>query len=213
MTSSDIVATARTYLGKPYVWGGESESEGGYDCSGFVYSVLNKCGMKVPRTTAQGYSVLGKTVTNIQSADLLYFGKSTKRITHIAIAINSTQMIESIGNSKNTKTNKGKGVSITNISHRTDLVLVKRIVDFKKEVLATMSLLKKGSKNNDVTVFEILMSKLGYYTGSIDTLYGKGCVSACINFQKDHNLVQDGKCGNNTWKALLSEVIYVMGSY
>ena len=51
------------------------------------------------------------------------------------------------------------------------------------------------------------MSKLGYYTGSIDTLYGKGCVSACINFQKDHNLVQDGECGNNTWKALLTEVI------
>lgn len=207
MTSSDIVTTARTYLGKPYVWGGESESEGGYDCSGFVYSVLNKCGMKVPRTTAQGYSVLGKTVTNIQSADLLYFGKSTKRITHMAIAINSTQMIESQGNSKNTKTNKGKGVSITNISHRSDLVLVKRIVDLKREKLTTMCLLKKGAKNNDVTVFEILMAKLGYYTGSIDVSYGKGCVSACINFQKDHNLIQDGECGNNTWKALLAEVI------
>lgn len=207
MKSSDIVTTARSYLGKPYVWGGESESEGGYDCSGFVYSVLNNCGMKVPRTTAQGYSALGKKVTNVQSADLLYFGKSTKRITHIAIAINATQMIESIGNSKNTKTNKGKGVSITNISHRDDLVLIKRIVDFKREKLTTMSLLKKGAKNNDVTVFEILMSKLGYYTGSIDTSYGKACVSACINFQKAYNLVQDGECGNNTWKALLAEVI------
>lgn len=207
MTSNDVVRTARGYLGKPYVWGGESEAEGGYDCSGFVFSVLNKCGMKVPRTTAQGYSALGKKVSNIQSADLLYFGKSVKRITHIAIAINSTQMIESQGNSKNTKTNKGKGVSIANISHRNDLVLVKRIVDFKEEKITTMCLLKKGAKNNDVTVFEILMSKLGYYTGSIDTAYGKGCVSACINFQKDHNLIQDGECGNNTWKTLLDEVI------
>lgn len=207
MTSNDIVTTARTYLGKPYVWGGESEAEGGYDCSGFVYSVLNKCGMKVPRTTAQGYSSLGKTVTKIQSGDLLYFGKSTKRITHIAIALNSTQMIESRGNSKNTKTNKGTGVSITDISHRNDLVLVKRIVDFKKEKLSSMTLLKKGTKNQDVTVFEILMAKLGYYTGSIDTVYGKGCVSACINFQKAHNLIEDGECGNNTWKSLLGEVI------
>lgn len=207
MTCNDIVTTARAYLGKPYVWGGESDAEGGYDCSGFVYSVLNKCGMKVPRTTAQGYSTLGKAVANIQSGDLLFFGRSTKRITHIAIAMNSTQMIESKGNSKNTKTNKGRGVSISNISHRNDLVLVKRIVDFKKEKLTTMSLLKKGVKNNDVTVFEILMSKLGYYTGSIDIQYGKGCVSACINFQKDHNLLQDGECGNNTWKALLAKVI------
>lgn len=207
MTSNDIVRVARGYLGQPYVWGGESEAEGGYDCSGFVYSVLNKCGMKVPRTTAQGYSALGKKVSNIQSADLLYFGKSVKRITHISIAINSTQMIESQGNSKNTKTNKGKGVSITNISHRSDLVLVKRIVGFEGEKITAMSLLKRGTKNNDVTVFEVLMSKLGYYTGSIDTAYGKGCVSACINFQRDHNLLQDGECGNNTWKALLSEVI------
>lgn len=207
MTSNEIVRVARGYLGKPYVWGGESEAEGGYDCSGFVFSVLNKCGMKVPRLTAQGYSTLGKKVANIQSADLLYFGKSVKRITHIAIAISNTQMIESVGNSKNTKTNKGKGVSITNISHRNDLVLVKRIVNFEKEKITVMSLLKRGTKNNDVTVFEILMSKFGYYTGSIDTSYGKGCVSACINFQKDHNLIQDGECGNNTWKTLLAEVI------
>lgn len=207
MTSSDIVRTARTFLGKPYVWGGESDAEGGYDCSGFVYSVLNKCGMKVPRTTAQGYSSLGKTVTKIQSADLLYFGKSTKQITHIAIAVNGTQMIESIGSSKNTRNNKGKGVSITNIFHRDDLILVKRIVDYEKEKVSTMSLLKRGAKSNDVTVFEILMTKLGYYTGSIDTTYGKGCVTACTNFQKAHNLEQDGECGNNTWKALLTEVI------
>lgn len=207
MTSNDIVTTARAYLGKPYVWGGESDAEGGYDCSGFVYSVLNKCGMKVPRTTAQGYSTLGKAVTNIQSGDLLFFGRSTKRITHIAIAMNSTQMIESRGNSKNTKTNKGKGVSITNISHRRDLVLVKRIVEFKKEKVTKMNLLKRGTKSNDVTVFEILMTKLGYYTGSIDTTYGKGCATACVNFQRDHNLSQDAECGNNTWKTLLSEVI------
>lgn len=207
MTSSDIVRTARTFLGKPYVWGGESDAEGGYDCSGFVYSVLNKCGMKVPRTTAQGYSSLGKTVTKIQSADLLYFGKSTKRITHIAIAINDMQMIESRGTSKNTRSNKGKGVSITNISHRNDLVLIKRIVDYEKEKITKMGLLKKGTKSNDVTVFEILMTKLGYYTDSIDTSYGKGCVTACTNFQKDHNLTQDGECGNNTWKTLLAEVI------
>lgn len=207
MTGNDIVTTARAYLGEPYVWGGESDAEGGYDCSGFVYSVLNKCGMKVPRTTAQGYSTLGKAVTNIQSGDLLFFGRSTKRITHIAIAMNSTQMIESMGNSKNTKTNKGKGVSITNISHRRDLVLVKRIVEFKKEKVTKMNLLKRGTKSNDVTVFEILMTKLGYYTGSIDTTYGKGCATACVNFQRDHNLSQDGECGNNTWKTLLSEVI------
>lgn len=67
-----------------------------------------------------------------------------------------------------------------------------------------MNLLKRGSSNNDVTVFEILMTKLGYYTGSIDTKYGKGCVNACENFQTAYGLTVDGECGKNTWNKLFS---------
>lgn len=68
----------------------------------------------------------------------------------------------------------------------------------------SMNLLKNGSSNNDVTVFEILMTKLGYYTASIDTHYGKGCASACKNFQTRYGLTVDGKCGKNTWNKLFS---------
>ena len=65
-------------------------------------------------------------------------------------------------------------------------------------------LLKKGSSNNDVTVFEILMTKLGYYSGSIDTQYGTGCVRACEIFQSNYGLTIDGQCGKNTWNKLFS---------
>lgn len=68
----------------------------------------------------------------------------------------------------------------------------------------TMNLLKKGSSNIDVTVFEILMTKLGYYTGSIDTKYGTGCARACEIFQSNYGLAIDGKCGKNTWNKLFS---------
>lgn len=67
-----------------------------------------------------------------------------------------------------------------------------------------MNLLKSGSLNNDVTVFEILMTKLGYYTSNIDRKYGKGCVNACENFQTEHGLKVDGQCGKNTWNKLFS---------
>lgn len=67
-----------------------------------------------------------------------------------------------------------------------------------------MNLLKRGSSNNDVTVFEILMTKLGYYSGSIDTKYGAGCERACKNFQSQHGLSADGMCGINTWNKLFS---------
>lgn len=67
-----------------------------------------------------------------------------------------------------------------------------------------MNLLKSGVSNIDVTVFEILMTKLGYYSGSIDTKYGAGCVRACKNFQTNYNLTVDGECGKNTWNKLFS---------
>lgn len=129
-----IEMNASAMLGKPYVWGGESDSEGGYDCSGFVYDVLNKCGIKVGRTTAQGYyrHFQHKPHYNLASAqcgDLLFFGKSLNNITHVAIAKDSQTMWESIGSSKNTKRNPGKGISISNITRRKDLLCVVDIVD------------------------------------------------------------------------------------
>lgn len=66
----------------------------------------------------------------------------------------------------------------------------------------SMNSLKRGSSNNDVSVFEILMKKLGYYSGSIDKEYGAGCVRACNNFQADYGLAVDGECGKNTWNKL-----------
>lgn len=206
MTTKDLISTARTFLGKPYVWGGESDAEGGYDCSGFLYAVLKKCGMNVPRTTAQGFSQMGKAVGSIKAGDLLFFGKSKNNITHVAIAISDTQMIESIGTSKNTKNNKGKGVTISSINRRPDLVLIKRIFTYESEGNTKMQMLKNGTRSIDVTVFEVLMKKNGLYGGGIDTVYGSGCITACKTFQKSRGLTIDGICGNNTWKKLLESV-------
>lgn len=120
---SEIVANARKYLGRPYVWGGESMKEGGYDCSGLVYNVLNDSGIKVGRTTAQGYYNLYKKnkANTLTEGALLFFGKS--RVTHVGIAIgDGIHMIESIGSSRNTKNNVGKGVTLSLISRRKDLI-------------------------------------------------------------------------------------------
>lgn len=121
----NIIANAKKYLGKPYVWGGESEKEGGYDCSGYVYNVLNDSGIKVARTTAQGYYNLFKDnkANTLTEGALLFFGKSVKNVSHVAIAAgDGLHMYESIGTSKNTKTNKGKGVTYSLISRRKDLL-------------------------------------------------------------------------------------------
>lgn len=205
MNSDILINNAKKYLGKPYVWGGESDVEGGYDCSGFVYCALRDSGYKTSRLTAKGFSKLGTKCAGICKGDLLFFGSP---INHVAIALNSTLMIESIGSSKNTKNNKGKGVTISNISRRKDLVCIKRLYDSAKEVL-NLGLLKNGTISGDVTLFEVFMKKLGYYTGSIDSTYGNGCVKACKAYQTAKGLKVDGQCGANTWTAIYND----MGSW
>lgn len=127
-SDSNIVNAAKNYIGTPYVWGGESASEGGMDCSGFVYNALKDAGYNVGRTTAQGYRGYGSTVSksNMQPGDLIFFGNNGKA-THIGIYIGNGQMIHSSGGSSNTKSNPGKGVSIANVDYRNDFLEAKRI--------------------------------------------------------------------------------------
>lgn len=122
-----IVSSAKKYIGTPYVWGGESISEGGMDCSGFVYAALKDAGYNIGRTTAQGYRSKGTTVdkSNMQPGDLVFFGNNDNA-SHIGIYIGNGQMIHSSGGSKNTKSNPGKGVSITNVDYRNDFIEARR---------------------------------------------------------------------------------------
>lgn len=41
-----IIDIAKSALGTPYVWGGESYQEGGFDCSGLISWALNRAGIK-----------------------------------------------------------------------------------------------------------------------------------------------------------------------
>lgn len=126
MTANKLIECAKKYLGKPYVWGGESDTEGGYDCSGFVYRALNDAGYSVARLTAYCYSKIGKEITKgmQKEGDLLFFGRP---VSHVAIYLGNGKMIESRGNKSNTKSNPGTGVVISEVSRRSDLTQVRRV--------------------------------------------------------------------------------------
>ena len=73
-----------------------------------------------------------------------------------------------------------------------------------KEETYKMKTLKKGSTGNDVTIFESIMKKMGYYDGDIDESFGPKCVDACNAFQKDYpecgtKEKQDGSFGPKCW--------------
>ena len=88
-----IVATAKNYLGVPYVWGGTSPS--GFDCSGLVYYVFRQHGISLNRTAATQYqhgSYVSKA--NLQPGDLVFFQNTYKSgISHVGIYIGSGQFI------------------------------------------------------------------------------------------------------------------------
>lgn len=83
--ASGIIKTARTQIGKPYRWGGESPGEG-YDCSGLVWWVYRRHGVSVPRVSWQQYSA-GRFVDkdDIRPGDLIFFRITTGKSLHVGI--------------------------------------------------------------------------------------------------------------------------------
>lgn len=184
-----------------------------YDCSSLVANALRKAGfnVNVNSTTRNLYEQLkrcGFTSCNrpFKKGDIhlavghhICVSTDSKHIVHASIDENGTTKGRKPGDQT------GKEICIRKYytpSYGWSYHL--RYNENKGSAGYSMNLLKRGSSNNDVTVFEILMKKLGYYTGSIDTKYGAGCERACKNFQSQHGLSADGMCGINTWNKLFS---------
>jgi len=87
-----IVATARKYMGTPYVWGGETPD--GWDCSGFTRYVMNENGISIPRTADDQYAV-GTPVnrSDLQVGDLVFFSTYKPGASHVGFYLGNNQFI------------------------------------------------------------------------------------------------------------------------
>jgi cell wall-associated NlpC family hydrolase len=91
-----VLATAESYLGKKYVYGGESPT--GFDCSGFVQFVFGKHRVELPRTSRQQASAgkaLPRTVAALQPGDLMLFSSKGGRVDHVAIYAGDNRILHS----------------------------------------------------------------------------------------------------------------------
>ena len=89
------IATAKSYLGAPYVWGGESY--GGVDCSGLTMLAWESAGVDLPHLSRAQYSYgTHVPIGSMEAGDLIFWSSNGTQsgIYHVAIYLGGGQMIE-----------------------------------------------------------------------------------------------------------------------
>jgi cell wall-associated NlpC family hydrolase len=96
-----LAATAESFIGVEYAWGGTSRPEG-VDCSGLVRAVYQLNGLSLPRSMT-GQFQAGTTVSRdrLQKGDLVFFSLSPGQPTsHVGIYVGENVFIHAPGKGK-----------------------------------------------------------------------------------------------------------------
>jgi cell wall-associated NlpC family hydrolase len=120
-----LLSVAQSLVGTPYVWGGESLQEGGFDCSGFTQYVFKQVGYSLNRISVdQATQGIYVSKINLQPGDLIFFSLAGDgRISHVGLYLGNGKMIHS------PKT--GDFVKITDITTsywQTRIITARRII-------------------------------------------------------------------------------------
>ena len=96
-----IVATAESYIGVEYSWGGTSKKKG-FDCSGLTMAVYQMNGLNMPRSSRDQYNA-GIPVSRgqMKKGDLVFFKTSQgQKISHVGIYAGNQEFIHAPGKDK-----------------------------------------------------------------------------------------------------------------
>lgn len=105
----ELVATARRFLGAPYLWGGDNARDG-FDCSGLTMVTYRLNGLKLPRTSREQFCA-GQAVKKdkLRKGDLVFFDtKGRKTVSHVGLYVGNGNFIHA--------PRRGKDVRITCLS-------------------------------------------------------------------------------------------------
>lgn len=68
--------------------------------------------------------------------------------------------------------------------------------------MSTALILKEGSTGQQVINLQYVLNRQGFYSGSLDGIFGSKTKAAVVQFQRNHGLQADGIVGAATLKAL-----------
>jgi cell wall-associated NlpC family hydrolase len=105
----EIVKSARSFVGVPYLWGGSS-SAAGFDCSGLAMTVYQLNGLDLPRSSHEQYEA-GDPVKHdhLLKGDLVFFRMSGgDKVSHVGVYTGDGQFIHAPG--------RGKAICVDSLS-------------------------------------------------------------------------------------------------
>lgn len=98
LSRKTVIELAMEFLGRPYYWGGKTPK--GLDCSGLTQLVFELLGRPLARDAWMQHrdsKFVSASYQDAQPADLLFFGKHTEAIDHVAIALGDGKIIHANG--------------------------------------------------------------------------------------------------------------------
>jgi hypothetical protein len=86
-SASAALVYALSAQGTPYVWGGASYADGGFDCSGLMVWAYGLAGVALPRTAAEQWSAVPHIMADeLRAGDLVFFADTNgPGITHVGM--------------------------------------------------------------------------------------------------------------------------------
>ncbi|HUH65826.1 MAG TPA: NlpC/P60 family protein [Syntrophales bacterium] len=105
----ELIKTAESFVGVPYLWGGSSPNTG-FDCSGLSMTVYQLNGLDLPRSSKEQYDVGTPVEKNdLLRGDLVFFATAGKgKATHVGVYVGDGRFIHAPG--------KGKKIRVDHLS-------------------------------------------------------------------------------------------------
>jgi cell wall-associated NlpC family hydrolase len=105
-TRSNLIATAKTFSGRPYLWGGTAHE--GLDCSGLTYLTYRINGILIERDAGPQYKTSTRVErTSLESGDLVFFETYKKGASHVGVFLGGSKFIQA---------SSSKGVIVSDLS-------------------------------------------------------------------------------------------------